>query len=68
MEADQIDQFTRPWAQEINASGTTYVTPAMARGRWMVRVSIGAPGTSAADVEALWACIRATTAKMMTIL
>jgi len=51
---DALDQHTRRWAQAINDSGAAYVTPAMAGGRWMVRVSIGIESTEAQHVEQLW--------------
>ena len=42
----------------MNRSGAAYLTPAVLDGRWMVRVSIGALTTEAADVEAVWAAMR----------
>jgi len=51
---DALDQHTRRWAQAINDSGAAYVTPALAGGRWMVRVSIGIESTEAQHVEQLW--------------
>jgi aromatic-L-amino-acid decarboxylase len=56
---DQLDQHTRNWADRVNRSGQAYLTPAILDGRWMVRVSIGAELTTRADVEALWALVRA---------
>lgn len=61
--AERIDQFTREWAEAINASGTAYVTPATADGRWMVRISIGAVPTEALDIETLWFAMQAVTEK-----
>lgn len=57
---EALDAHTRAWCEAINRSGRAYLTPAMLDGSWMVRVSIGALGTQRADVEALWALIRAT--------
>jgi aromatic-L-amino-acid/L-tryptophan decarboxylase len=51
---DALDAHTLAWAERLNRSGASYVTPAMLDGRWMVRVSIGALGTERAHVEALW--------------
>jgi aromatic-L-amino-acid decarboxylase len=61
---EQIDQFTRDWADAVNASGTAYVTPAAVDGRWMVRVSIGTPLTEAADIQMLWSAMQAATAEV----
>lgn len=57
-----LDAFTRAWADAINRSGEGYVTPAVLDGRWMVRISIGALGTEAADVAAIWRTMQATVA------
>jgi aromatic-L-amino-acid/L-tryptophan decarboxylase len=58
LEGESLDAHNRAWADALNRSGEAFVTPALAGGRWMVRVSIGAPETQRADVEALWAAIR----------
>jgi aromatic-L-amino-acid decarboxylase len=55
---DALDEYTRVWADAVNRSGEGYLTPAMVDGRWMVRISIGAPGTEWADVAAIWAAIQ----------
>ncbi len=51
---DALDRHTLAWAERANASGKTYLTPAILDGRWMVRISVGAETTERADVEALW--------------
>lgn len=56
---DLHDDFTREWANELNRSGFALVTSATAGGKWMVRASIGALGTTSADVEALWSRMQA---------
>jgi aromatic-L-amino-acid/L-tryptophan decarboxylase len=38
----------------LNRSGEAYVTPAMLKGKQMIRVAIGVEGTERADVEAVW--------------
>jgi hypothetical protein len=38
----------------------------MVDGRWLVRVSIGAPGTELADVEAAFAAMRGEAAKALS--
>jgi len=55
---DALDGYTRAWADAVNRSGDGYLTPAMVDGRWLVRISIGAPATEWADVEAIWAAIQ----------
>jgi aromatic-L-amino-acid decarboxylase len=49
-----LDAHTRTWADALNRSGEAFVTAARIEDGWMVRVSIGAPGTEAEDVDALW--------------
>ncbi len=55
---EALDRHTRGWAETVNRSGAAYVTPAIIDGRWMVRVSVGAPSTEASDVAAVWAAMR----------
>ncbi len=55
---DALDAHTRAWAEAINRSGEAYLTPAIINGQWMVRISIGAIATEAADVAALWTTIQ----------
>jgi len=55
---EALDRHTRAWAEAVNRSGAAYLTPAMVDGRWLVRVSIGAPGTELADVTATFAAMR----------
>lgn len=59
LEGEALDAHTLRWAARLNRSGAAYVTPALLAGRWMVRVSIGALRTERAQVEALWAGLRA---------
>jgi aromatic-L-amino-acid decarboxylase len=59
LEGDALDRHTLGWAERLNLSGAAYVTPATLGGQWMVRVSVGALLTERADVEALWAAMRA---------
>jgi aromatic-L-amino-acid decarboxylase len=56
---EPLDRHTLDWVTHINESGKAYLTPALLDGRWMVRVSIGAEHTERADVERLWALMRA---------
>ncbi|MEQ8815772.1 MAG: pyridoxal-dependent decarboxylase [Thalassobaculum sp.] len=58
VEGEALDAYTRAWAEAVNRSGEGYLTPAAVDGRWMVRVSVGAPGTERDDVDAVWECIR----------
>jgi aromatic-L-amino-acid decarboxylase len=48
----------------INQSGRAYLTPAILKGKKMIRVSIGAEGTERKDVEALWAQLRNAAVKV----
>ncbi len=59
IEGEALDRHTRAWAEAVNRSGAAYLTPAMLDGRWMVRVSIGALPTEAADVAFVWEAMRA---------
>lgn len=51
---EALDRRTLAWAERLNRSGLTYLTPAVLDGRWMVRVSIGAEATERVHVEELW--------------
>jgi len=55
---EALDHHTQQWAAAVNSSGLAYLTPATLDDRWMVRISIGALTTEAADVAAAWATIR----------
>jgi aromatic-L-amino-acid/L-tryptophan decarboxylase len=55
---EALDKHTTKWVEAVNRSGAAYLTPAVVDGRWIVRVSIGALTTEAADVEAVWAAMR----------
>ncbi|ROL64812.1 DOPA decarboxylase [Pseudomonas vranovensis] len=54
LEGEALDAHTRRWADQLNASGVAYVTPATLHGRWMVRVSVGALPTEREHVAELW--------------
>jgi aromatic-L-amino-acid decarboxylase len=45
-------------AGRINQAGRSYLTPAVLKGRQMIRVSIGAAATELEDVERLWEDLR----------
>lgn len=53
-----LDRHTLGWVNRINQSGKAYLTPAILKGRWMVRVSIGAEPTERHHIEALWKTMR----------
>jgi aromatic-L-amino-acid decarboxylase len=55
---EALDAYTRAWAEAVNRSGEGYLTPALVDGRWLVRVSIGAPDTVRSDVDAIWGTIQ----------
>ncbi len=58
----RLNEFTRAWAEALNSTGKAYVTPAAVNGKWMVRISIGAPGTEKADTERLWSSMKEVSA------
>ncbi|ARV57470.1 aspartate aminotransferase family protein [Nostocales cyanobacterium HT-58-2] len=58
MSPDEVDAHTLDWVSRINRSGKAYLTPAKLKGRWMVRVSIGAELTEHHHIEALWLLMR----------
>lgn len=47
-----------PIVDAINTAGRSYVTPAVLKGRQMIRVSIGAQATERRHVERLWSDLR----------
>jgi aromatic-L-amino-acid decarboxylase len=51
---EALDAHTRAWCDRVNASGVAYLTAAVLDGRWMVRVSMGAPATGRRHVEETW--------------
>lgn len=51
---EQLDRHTQDWVARVNRTGRAFLTPAVLKGRWMVRVSIGAEKTERSHVEALW--------------
>ncbi|MCL6526847.1 MAG: aspartate aminotransferase family protein [Thermaceae bacterium] len=58
LSGEALDQHTLDWVNRVNRSGQAFITPAMLRGRWMARVSIGAEPTERHHVEALWQLMR----------
>ena len=54
LSGEALDRHTQGWADRLNRSGLTYLTPAVLDGRWMVRVSIGAEATERAHIEQVW--------------
>ncbi len=58
LEGEDLDRHTLAWAEKANASGKTYLTPAVLEGRWMVRVSIGAEATEREHVAGLWELLK----------
>lgn len=55
---EQLDRHTQDWVARVNQTGQAFLTPAVLKGRWMVRVSIGAEKTERSHVEALWALMQ----------
>jgi aromatic-L-amino-acid decarboxylase len=58
LDADALNAHTLSWADAVNASGATLVTPSLLDGTWSVRVSIGAEPTERQDVEELWNLVK----------
>lgn len=58
LDADAIDAHTRAWAQAVNDSGESYLTPTLLDGRWAVRVAFGNANTEHEHVEDLWRLVR----------
>ncbi|MEM7800733.1 MAG: pyridoxal-dependent decarboxylase [Chloroflexota bacterium] len=56
---EEVDDHNQAWADRLNESGRAYVTPAMVKGKWMVRISIGAMRTELKHVQALWESLQA---------
>jgi aromatic-L-amino-acid decarboxylase len=54
LSSEQLDLHTQDWVNRLNQSGRAFLTPALLKGRWMARVSIGAESTQHNHVEALW--------------
>ena len=54
LEGEVLDRHTMAWADRLNRSGKAYVTPAVIKGGWMVRVSVGTIATERQHVEQLW--------------
>jgi aromatic-L-amino-acid decarboxylase len=51
---EALDKHTLGWVGRLNASGAAYLTPAVLKGLWMARISVGMEPTERQDVEALW--------------
>ncbi len=64
LDAARLDAHNLALARAINASGKAYLTPAVVKGVQILRVSIGATGTTSEDVAALWARLRDTAARL----
>ena len=63
LDADQLNAHTLAWADAINRSGASLVTPSLLDGTWSVRVSIGAERTERHDVEDLWRLLQQAAAE-----
>lgn len=64
LSGEALDRHTLGWVEAVNRSGTAYLTPAVLEGRWMCRVSVGAPGTERSDVAAVWRLVRETAERL----
>jgi len=59
LSGEALDRHTLAWVDAVNQSGAAYLTPATLAGRWMCRVSIGAPDTDRDDMAALFEAMQA---------
>lgn len=57
-----VDRHNLELARRINESGRAYVTPALLKGRQMIRLSVGAERTERPHVAALWELLQAASA------
>jgi aromatic-L-amino-acid decarboxylase len=67
LSGDALDAHTNAWVEAVNRSGAAYLTPGVIGGRWTARVSVGALTTETADVEAVWATMRAAAQKTLQV-
>ncbi|HEY3587160.1 MAG TPA: aspartate aminotransferase family protein, partial [Myxococcaceae bacterium] len=58
LEGSALDAHNLALARALNASGRAHLTPAMVKGVQLLRVSVGATGTTAEDLAALWSQLR----------
>ncbi|MEW6732401.1 MAG: pyridoxal-dependent decarboxylase [Acidobacteriota bacterium] len=63
---DHIKAHNLAWVERINRSGRAYLTPAIVKGKQLVRVSIGAEATTHTHVEALWQLMQEAAADSQT--
>lgn len=59
LSGEALDEHTLRWVGEINASGEAFLSPSILDGRWMVRVSVGAEGTTREHLAQLWELLQA---------
>jgi len=57
---EQLDSLNRKLLEQINASGEVFMTHTSLRGKYTIRVAIGARTTSRKHVEKAWEIIRKT--------
>jgi aromatic-L-amino-acid decarboxylase len=55
---EELDRHNLEITDRINKAGRFYLTPAVLKGRQMIRVSIGSENTDRDAVRALWAAMR----------
>ena len=66
LDGDALDAHTLKWVNQINQSGTAFMSPSQLNGRWMVRVSIGVESTRKEHVARLWELLRHTANSALT--
>lgn len=53
-----VDAHNLAWVDRLNASGVAYLTPTVAKGRRIVRVSVGSEATERRHVEEVWEAMK----------
>ena len=58
LDEEAVDAHNQAWVDRLNGSGFAYLTPTMAKGRRIVRVSIGSEATERRHVEEVWEAMK----------
>jgi len=66
VEGARLDAHNLALARAVNATGRAYLTPAVVKGKQLIRVSVGATATTQADVQAVWDLLRSAARSVPT--
>ncbi len=58
LDDEAVDAHNLAWVDRLNGSGFAYLTPTVAKGRRIVRVSIGSEATERRHVEEVWEAMK----------